>query len=193
MGRRLLFALIAFVAGALPAQQRDRYTLYRMDNDKPFRIQEGRYITMEVEPSKCAGWDVREQSVEGDLLLVDERSVTIMLRSEHAYCYHEDSTFTWDRSDCPDGGTLTIPNERILAITRENPAGNAFQGVMGLSLFSAVLVAPLASIKWFNGWNFNAKTYTTIAKGSLIAFGASLPLAVALGGERRLVPRPRVR
>lgn len=184
----MLWLLQAYLA---VGQGHDRFTLYRAENGKPFRIREGRSINIEMEPTRCAGWDVREQSVDGDLLLVEATAVTIMLRSEHVACFHEDSTFTWDRSDCPDGGTLTIPNERILGIIRERPAGTAFQAIMGAALITTLLVAPLASVKWFNGWDFNADTYTTITTGGLITFGASLPLAVAFGGERRLLPPGR--
>jgi hypothetical protein len=187
--RIMLLSVLMVLAGVAVAQKRDRFTLYDEHSGAPKRINEGKYIEIAVKADRCAGWEQGNHSYSGDLLLVDSSSVTIFYEDEYLNCYAGDSSFTLNRVDLPDGTTLTIKNDRILWIERDRVAGNVFGAIAGAAFVTVLFVAPLASVKWFNGWGFNTDTYTTIAQGGLIVAGASIPLVLVFGTTRRLVPK----
>ncbi len=180
--------LLLFVSGA-SAQKRDRFTLYDRFG-KPRLIKEGKQVDISLLPDRCVGWEVRTQTISGKLLLVEDSSITLLFNGEDVFCSQGDSTFTWNNWDVDEGASRTIPNARILWVEKQQPtAGSIFGGIAGAAFMSAIFVAPLASIKWFNGWDFNADTYTSIAGTSLIVAGVSFPLAGAFGSTRTLVPK----
>lgn len=172
------------------AQKRDRFTLYDEHSGKPCRIKEGTRVEISLLPDRCAGWEERSQTITGRLLLVEDSSITLLYDGENLYCSEGDSSFTWNNWDVDEGTSRTVPNNRIFWLEKQQPtAGAVFTSIAGAAFMSALIVAPLASIKWFNGWDFNAETYTSIAGGSLIVLGASLPLAGVFGSYRRMVPK----
>lgn len=187
--RYLLILLFPFLSMSAFAQKRDRFTLYDAYNEKPRRIKEGRQVTLSLIPDRCVGWEQRDQTVSGKLLLVEDGSITILINGEDLDCSQGDSTFTWNNWDVDEGTSRTIPNSRIYWLEREQQTlGSVFGGIAGAAMMTALVIAPLASINWFNGWEFNAHTYTSIANTSLIVCAVSLPLT-AFGGSTRLVPR----
>lgn len=187
--RVLVFIVFSLMLLPAFAQKRDRFTLYDEYSGAPKRIREGKYIEVVVKADRCAGWEYGEHSYSGDLLLVDSSSITIFYENEYLHCYGGDSSFTRNHSDFPDGTTLTIRNNRILRIERDRVAGNVFGAIAGAAFATVLFVAPLASVKWFNGWKFNTDTYTTIAQGGLVVAGASIPLTLLFGSSRDLVPQ----
>ncbi len=192
MERSVLLILLALVGSVTLAQKRDRFTLYDQHSGAPKRIKEGKYIHVDLKTDKCPGWKSRDLTVTGKLLLVEDSSITIMQDSEDLNCYGGDSTFSISRFDIADGTSLTIPNAEIYRISRNSEtAASIVPGVFyGSSVVAVLFVAPLASVKWFNGWDFNADTYTTITRNGLIAMAVSLPLYLVLnsGSGRTLVP-----
>ena len=188
----LLFLLALLVPSSALGQKRDRFTLYDQHSGAPKRIKEGKYIHIDLKTDKCPGWENRDYNVTGSLLLVEDSSITILQDSEDLNCYSGDSTFTISRFDIPEGTSLTIPNSRIFRISpNSETAASILPGaVYGLSVVAVLFVAPLASVKWFNGWDFNADTYTTISRNGLIVMAVSLPLYLVLnsGSGRTLVP-----
>lgn len=190
MLRYALTLIVLMLVSATLAQKRDRFTLYDQFNDKPRWIKEGKQVELSLLPDRCAGWEQRSWIISGQLLLVEDSSITIFFNGEDLICTHGDSTFTWNNRDVDEGTGRTIPNSRIFWVEKQHPnAGSIFGGIAGAAFMSAIFVAPLASIKWFDGWDFNADTYTFIAGTSLIVAGVSFPLAGAFGSPKRLVPK----
>lgn len=188
--RYAFFVLVLLVSGASSAQKRDRFTLYDAYNEKPRRIKEGKQVTLSLVPDRCAGWEERSRYISGRLLLVEDTAITIFYNGENVFCSQGDSSFTWNNWDVDEGTSRTIPNARIFWVEKEPPVlGNVFTGILGAAFMTTVFVAPLASIKWFNGWDFNADTYTSITRTGLVVIGASIPLAAAFSGNNRLVPK----
>ncbi len=182
--------LFAFLSVSVLGQKRDRFTLYDAYSEKPRRIKEGKQVTLSLIPDRCTGWEERNQSISGRLLLVEDSAITILFNGEDLDCSQGDSTFTWNNWNVDEGTSRTIPNARILWVEMEPPVlGNVFTGIMGAAFMTTIFVAPLASIKWFNGWDFNADTYTSITRAGLIVIGVSIPLAAAFSGNNRLVPK----
>lgn len=180
----LLHSMFAF------AQKRDRFTLYDAYNEKPRRIKEGKQVTLSLIPDRCVGWEQRNHTISGKLLLVEDSSITILFNGEDVHCSQGDSTFTWNNWDVDDGTSRTVPNARIYWVEKEAATpGIVFGSIAGAAFMSALVVAPLASIGWFNGWDFDAETYKAVAGGSLIVAGISFPLAAVFSGNRRLVPK----
>ena len=192
MERSILLIIMALVGSVAVAQKRDRYTLYDAHSGAPRRIKEGKYIHIDLKTDKCPAWENRDLTVTGSLLLVEHSSITILQDSEDLNCYGGDSTFSISRFDIAEGTSMTIPNADIYRITRNSEtAASILPGVVyGLSVVAVLFVAPLASVKWFNGWDFNADTYTTISRNGLIVMAVSLPLYLVLnsGSGRTLVP-----
>lgn len=186
----LLFLLALLVPSSALGQKRDRFTLYDQHSGAPKRIKEGKYIHIDLKTDKCPGWDNRDYNVTGSLLLVEDSSITILQDSEDLNCYGGDSTFSISRYEIPEGTSMTIPNARIFRITQntESAASIIPGALFGASFFAILFVAPLASVKWFNGWGFNADTYTTITRNGLVVMGASLPLFLIFSSSRTLVP-----
>lgn len=192
--RKLLMIVLGLTMLPSWAQKRDRFTLYDEHSGKPHRIKEGKRVDISLLPDRCAGWEERSQTVSGKLLLVEDSSITILYDGENLYCSQGDSSFTWNNWDVDEGTSRTIPNNKIFWLEKQQPtAGTVFAGISGMAFMTAVFIAPLASIKWFNGWDFNADTYTSIAGTSLVVAGASLPLAGVFGSYRRLVPKGHAR
>lgn len=192
MLRVALSGLLLFIVSLVVAQKRDRFTLYDEHSGAPKRIKEGKYIHVDLKTDKCSGWEKRDLTVTGTLLLVEDSTITILQDSEDLNCYSGDSTFTISRFDIPEGTSMTIPNSRIFRISpNSETAASILPGaVYGLSVVAVLFVAPLASVKWFNGWDFNADTYTTISRNGLIVMAVSLPLYLVLNScsGRTLVP-----
>lgn len=151
--------LIPLLSVSVLAQKRDRFTLYDAYSERPRRIKEGKQVTLSLIPDRCAGWEERNQSISGTLLLVEDSAITILFNGEDQDCSPGDSTFTWNNWNVDEGMSRTIPNARIFWVAKEPPVlGNVFTGIMGAAFITTIFVAPLASIKWFNGWDFNADT-----------------------------------
>jgi hypothetical protein len=185
-----LIPLFLILSMSALAQQRDRFTLYDAYSEKPRRIKEGKQITLSLIPDRCVGWEERNQSISGTLLLVEDSTVTVLYNGEDLWCSQGDSTFTWNNWDVDQGTSRTVPNSRIYWVEKAPPVlGSVFTGIMGAAFMTTIFVAPLASINWFNGWDFNADTYTSITRAGLIGIGASIPLAAAFSGSDRLVPK----
>ena len=184
-----LCVLLLQMTVPLLALKRDRFTLFDGHGD-PHRIKEGKQLTISLLPDRCVGWEECVHTVSGRLLLVEDTAISIIYHGEELFCTHNDSTFNWNNWNVDEGTSKTIPNNRIILIeTEQLRAGIVFAGISGAAFMTALFVAPLASIKWFNGWGFNANTYTSIAGKSLIVAGVSLPFAGVLGSQRRLFPK----
>lgn len=191
--RFVLLALTLLIFLPSPAQTRDRFTLYDERSGAPKRIKEGSYVDISLRPDRCPGWDTRNHGVGGNLLLVEDSSVTIFLDHEFVTCEGGDSSYSVTRTDLPEGGTMTIPNDRIISIDRGESAAAIASGViLGISCATVLFIAPIASISWFNGGEFNTERYTTMTTASLIALGVSVPLYAVLSGSRTLVPKTHV-
>jgi len=187
--RKILIVGFLFLALYAAAQDRQSFTLYDAHSGAARRIKEGKYIDVAILSDRCPEWKERHHGVSGRLLGVDSNSITIAVSSEGLTCTQGDSTFTWFSEDGL-GQTRTIPHDRILSITRggEGTPEVISGAVFGLSVMTVLIVAPLASLQWFNGWGFNAETYQTIAQAGIIGVGIGMPLYLVFSSRTKLVP-----
>lgn len=189
----ILASLLAFGAtcngqGGEP----DAFTLYRESSARPFTVKKGKALTVHLIDTTLAFGSgvVSRHAYTGLLDGLTPDTITLINGSESVYYMSETvrRSVEIEHHLMDSSWTQRIPTRYIGSITypMRVPEYGAYLG--GLSLITAVFVAPLVSMNYRRG-TFDGEKYLDIVTPCLIGGGVAL-LLNAGGPERRLVLRP---
>lgn len=174
--RIYLCVLFTLVSGALLAQQvntRAKLTFYKFDTGKKVNVRKDKSVTITL-LNTSDGRGNNDYNfgtthvLEGELIALNDTFLSISKNYEELIIATKDSSYEQStRIPYDKVAAFNIPLNDIKYIEYTPKAGDVGGVVAGLSVLSAIFVAPLASLN-YKTWDFNRDTYVAIMKPSLI-------------------------
>ncbi|MDP3927496.1 MAG: hypothetical protein Q8R57_00590 [Bacteroidota bacterium] len=171
--------LLSKISVGQTSDLRTKYRFYKLNSNRPHYLKKGKsidvYIIDSVENSGNEFYVFKTKHIfEGGLRELNDTFLTIDIYSEYLSVANKDSSFN-QTIDFVVDRQVSFPIDRIKHIQYETTAGGVFGVIAGLSLFSTIFIAPLASINYSNG-KFDTERFIAIAKPSLIGSLVGLTL-----------------
>lgn len=177
----LLFFLCGFSQELEPKPVKEKFEFENYKNGRLRKIKSGSPIDVYLNAEDTIHIQY------GGLLGLNDTILTLELWDEDLEIYSANSYYIESTSFYYTPKTIAIPASTIKYITYESRAASMSYGIAGLSLITAVIIAPLASIDRDEPHNFNTKRYSKIMKPALLGLGIGLTLSYTLDNQNFMI------
>ncbi len=169
-----------------------KYLFHKINKQNSFNLKEGKGIDVYLLDSITkVGNNLYEfkskHYLGGSFKELNDSSFVFIKNYEELEISNLDSSFQ-QTIRFPKEEITYLPIDKIKYIEYYQNGGDIFNAIGGISLLSAIIIAPLVSINYSKG-TFNSDRYFSIVKPSLIGLAIGLPLSYPFT-SKRLVIKP---
>jgi hypothetical protein len=179
-----IFFSVCFVATQSFAQDADKpktvkkYEFQKFHNNRIKKLKQGRYLDVYLNSNDTT------HTQNGDLIDLNDSVLTIEMSSESFSVETDNHSFSEDFYS--KDTIIHIPINTIKHLRYEAKGTLIGPVTSSVSLFTALILAPLISIDRSQPNNFNSKRYTTVVIPALIGAGVGLTLSFTIGFNTKL-------